>query len=470
MNMDTSMQPKKDQLALLTLLAGSFITTLDFFIVNVALPSMQHELHATPAAIQLIVAGYGLAFAAGLITAGRLGDLYGRRRIFMIGLGLFTLASAVAGFAPNVIALIVARVAQGTGAALLTPQVLALINTMFAGPKRTAAINAYGLSVGLGGVLGQVIGGCLVSANLEGLGWRSIFLINLPVGLIALLAAFRNLPETKAAPEQRAHERLDLVGMLLGITGVAAVVLSLTEGHAQGWPEWSFVSLGLSVPILTAFAWQQRRLNARGGDPLIHSELLHEKAFRVGLLLTLVFNITMGSFFFITTLFLQQGLSLSPVISGLMIMPLGIAFLFASIISAKLLDKFGRHTLSMGTIILALGYGLMAESAMLGFSYLWLLPGLIVAGTGMGIVLAPLQNLALANVLPRRAAAASGLLSTMQEIGGVLGIAGIGTIFFALSGNLSSTATLAHAFAESMGVIVVFVLVVTGLVRLMPRR
>ncbi|HEY6495018.1 MAG TPA: MFS transporter [Trebonia sp.] len=218
--------------ALPVLLAGTFISLLDFFIVNVALPDTQGSLHASPSAIQFIVAGYGLALAAGLITAGRLGDLYGRRRMYVLGLSLFTVASAACGLAPSATLLVTARVAQGAAAALLIPQILGTINTIYPPQKRAKAFAGYALAMGFGAVFGQLIGGVLIRLDLAGLGWRSIFLINVPIGLAAAILARRVVPETKA----RGAARIDLFGTVLLSLGLVAIVLPLVEGQQQGWP------------------------------------------------------------------------------------------------------------------------------------------------------------------------------------------------------------------------------------------
>jgi MFS family permease len=220
--------PAVDWRPLLVVLVGTFVTFLDFFIVNVALPSIQSELHAGPGAVQLVIAGYGLAFAVGMIGGGRLGDLYGRRRLFAIGLALFTAASAACGLAPSATVLVVARIAQGAAGALLTPQVLAIVSTVYSGAARARAFAAYGFAMGIAGVLGQLIGGALIAADLAGSGWRGIFLINVPVGLAAL-AVLRVVPESRG---ERA--RLDGAGTTLLSAALAAIVLPLVTGREQG--------------------------------------------------------------------------------------------------------------------------------------------------------------------------------------------------------------------------------------------
>src|SRR5882757_2909306 len=290
---DTGHEAGPSRAALPVLLAGTFISLLDFFIVNVALPDTQRTLHAGPSAIQFIVAGYGLALAAGLITAGRLGDLYGRRRLYVIGLSLFTLASAACGVAPSAGFLVAARVVQGAAAALLMPQILGIISTIYTGPKRAKAFTAYALAIGFGAVFGQLIGGVLIRLDVAGLGWRTIFLINVPIGVAAALLAPRVVPESKA----QGAARIDLVGTVLLSLGLVAIVLPLVEGQQQGWPAWTFGCLAASVPLLAAFAGYQVLLAARNGSPLINLALFRARAFSAGVITSMTYQLMMASFF-----------------------------------------------------------------------------------------------------------------------------------------------------------------------------
>lgn len=251
--------------ALPIVLAGTFMVVLDFFIVNVAMPAMQADLRAGTGAIEWVVAGYGLTFATLLITAGRLGDRFGRRRMFTAGLGLFTLASAACGLAWSPASLVAARLFQGAAAALLSPQVLSIIGVAYTGPDRVRALSVYGIALGLAAAGGQLLGGVLVQTDLAGLGWRSCFLINVPIGAAALALAPRLVPESRAdgAP------RLDVAGTALVTAGLTAVMLPLIEGRQHGWPAWTWLSLGAAPVLLAAFAAHQRRLARHGGAPLL---------------------------------------------------------------------------------------------------------------------------------------------------------------------------------------------------------
>ncbi|MEW9532092.1 MFS transporter [Microbispora sp. NPDC049125] len=460
-------QPTPSWGTLLVVLAGTFVTVLDFFILNVAIPSIQLELHATPAQIQLMIAGYGVAFASLMITSGRLGDQFGRRRIFTIGLAVFTLASLASGLAPNAEELIIARVVQGVGAALLTPQVLGIINTVYTGKSRVAAFNAYGLTNGFAGVFGQLIGGALIVANPDDLGWRTIFLINVPIGVLGLAFAGRTVPESRGD-----GKRLDLLGTLLVTAGLVAIVLPLVEGREQGWPEWAVISLVVSVPLLAAFAAYQRRLTNKGGTPLIDLSLFRERAFTVGVLATLAFFLAMGSCFLVLSLYLQEGRGMSPLGSGLVYVALGVGFFLSSAMAPQLVPKLGKQVLAVGGLLVAAGYGVLGFTASdigVAGSVWWLVPSLLVAGFGMGMVMAPLSSTVLERVQPHHAAAASGVLSTAQELAGALGVALVGIVFFGALGGTPQAADFPRAFDLSMIMLVVFALVVALLVQLLPR-
>ena len=443
--------------ALPVLLAGVFTSLLDFFIVNVALPDTQRDLHAGPSAVQFIVAGYGLALAAGLITAGRLGDLYGRRKMYVLGLGLFTLASAACGLAPSAGFLVAARVVQGGAAALLMPQILAIINTTFTGPARARAYTAYGMTVGFGAVFGQLIGGVLIRVDLAGLGWRSIFLINVPIGLAVVALAPRLLPESRAS----GAGRIDLIGAVLVSLGLVAIVLPLVEGQQQGWPPWVFGCLAASIPLLGAFTLHQRRL-AANGSPLVNLALFRERAFSAGVVTNLAYQMMMASFFLVLALFLQDGLGLSALQSGLIFLPLGLGYFAASMQSGKIAARLGPQVLAIGALIVSAGYLLLA--AMLHDGAGWLIPGLVVSGVGMGLVIAPMPAIVLARVKPEHAAAASGVLSTTQQAGGAIGVALIGAVFYGALGH-----GYPHAFGLGLAVMAGFGLVVAALVQLLRR-
>jgi EmrB/QacA subfamily drug resistance transporter len=429
------------------LLAALFVVTLDFFIVNVALPSMQRELDAGSSAVTMWVAGYGVAFAALLILGGRLGDRHGRRRMFIAGFGLFTLASAACGAAPDATTLVIARMAQGVGAALLSPQVLATIGVVYDGQDRVRAITAYGLVAGVAAVSGQLIGGALISANLFGLGWRAVFLVNLPVGAAAILAAARCVPETRGADRRP----LDRPSVVLVAASLALVVLGLVEGRRLGWPVEVWAALVVADVLLGMFVARQRRLVRRGDGPLIDPALWSDRTFTLGALTTLVFQLGVASSFFVLALELQGAAGLGALDSGLVFTTLAVGYFASSIAAPAIEARIGRTSLVLGAGISAAGEVLLAltgEGVAGGGSVLALVPGLVVAGVGMGLLFAPLVSVTLSTLSPDRAGEASGVVSTVQQLGGAVGVALLGVVFYGVLDGPTS-AHYGHAFSVS---------------------
>jgi EmrB/QacA subfamily drug resistance transporter len=452
---------------LFVLLIGVFMALLDFFIVNVALPDTQRSLHASSAGIQWIVAGYGIALAAGLVTGGRLGDLFGRKNMFITGLLLFTASSAVCGLAPTQEVLIGARVAQGLSAALFMPQILGVIGVAFSGPKQVRAFTGYGLTAGLGAVFGQLIGGALIQANLFGLGWRSVFWINVPIGLAAALLALRALP--KVARGRRT--RLDLVGGVLLTAAVLALVLPLVQGRDAGWPLWTWLCLAGSPILLGVFYAHQRRLIGRGGEPVLNPALFAERAFSAGLPIAVVYNVSVASFFFVLALYLQQGRGMTALDSGLLFIALGGPYLATSMRSGRLAARFGRRLMIFGCLVQGAGYALLdltVHQAGAGHSVCWLIPGLAVVGGGMGFAYAPMFGVVLAGVNPQYSSSASGLLSTVQQIGGATGVAIAGIVYFDALGTRTGGAAFTTAFGAALALLTLVSVAAAGLMRLLP--
>ncbi|HEU5024126.1 MAG TPA: MFS transporter [Spirillospora sp.] len=446
---------------LLILLVGIFITTLDFFIVNVAIPDIQGDLHAGTAATQWVVAGFGLALGGGLITGGRLGDLVGRRRMYAAGLTAFTAASLACGLAPTPGALIASRVAQGIAAAMLMPQVLGIINGAFEGAARVRAFTAYGLTMGFGGVFGQLIGGALIQADVLGSGWRSIFLINVPIGVATVALVRRTVP---AAPAARGT-RLDITGTALVTLGLVALVLPLIEGRRLGWPEWTWFSFAGSAVLLAAFALWQRRSAA----PLIAPALFRERAFTVGVGIALAYQLAMASFFLYLALYLQQGRGLSALQSGLLFTALGAGYFAASTRAGAVAARIGRQVLALGAAVQAIGCLLLIDGIAQDGGVAWLIPGLALAGAGMGLVLAPMSALVLAGVGERHAASAAGVLSTFQQVGGAIGVAVVGIVFYDVLGAHPVPADVADAFKAGLLPIIGFCTATAALAQLLPK-
>jgi len=446
-------------------LAGTFMVVLDFFIVNVALASVQSDLHASSGAIEWIVAGYALTSAIFLIIGARLGDRYGRRRMFCSGLALFTLASAACGAAGTPTQLVIARLIQGAAAALLMPNVLSIIGVQYSGPDRTRALSLYGTVMGLAAVGGQLIGGGLVVIDVAGLSWRSCFLINVPIGTVALLLAPRLIPESR----DPSATRLDLRGTVLVSAALTAVVLPLVEGRELGWPLWTWLSLAGAPLLLTAFVAQQRRRARTGGATLLDMSLFAERSFSAGLLVQLGFWSGQASFFVVLALYLQQGRGLHPLQAGLVFTILAAAYVIASMVAPGLALRHGHRVICAGALVLACGHGLLFVAVTrIGVtgSVAALVPGLLLVGTGMGLVLAPLATTILETIDPRRAGAASGMLTTVQNVGNAVGAAGTGVLFF---GALRTG--YAHAFELAVVELGLLLVVVAALTRLLaPRR
>ena len=340
-------------------LTAAFMITLDFFIVNVAIPSLQRELHAGAAAIQWVVAGFGLAVAAVLITASRLGDAFGRRRVFTVGLVLFTITSAACGLAPTAGLLIAGRVLQGISAGLMTPQVLAILRTSYSGQAQARAFSMFGLSLGIGAVSGQLIGGLLIRADVLGLDWRTCFLINVPVGAAAVALTPRVVPESRGP----ARAALGIPGMVIASVALVAIVLPLIQGRQAGWPAWTWPCLAGGCVLLAAFAWYQHRVAARGGTPLIDPALFRERAFTGGLLAQLVFWTGQASFFLILALYLQEGRELTALASGVVFTAIGAGYLVTSSTAHHLARLLGRQVIAVGAVIMAAGLALLWAGA-----------------------------------------------------------------------------------------------------------
>lgn len=456
-------------LTLPIVLVGVFLSGLDFFIVNVAIPAIEGDLHASEAQIQLIVASYALMYGVGMITGGRLGDLFGRRRLFVIALFAFSLASTACGLAPNTGSLLVFRVVQGAGAALMAPQVLAIFSTVYEGPARARAINWYGVISGFAAVFGQLIGGLLIKFDLLGMGWRACFLINLPIGLVAGLMALKYVPESKAP----GRPKLDLVGMILVTVALIAVCLPLIEGRQQGWPAWAWGLLVGSVPLFTVFAVQQNRVRAKGGSPSVDLSLFKERAFTVGLFAQLTFFASMASYFLVLALYLQKGRLLEPLNSGLVFGAMGVGYIITSMSARKVAARLGPQTIAVGCVIRLIGMALefwAVTSIGVHGNIGWFLPGLFLDGAGMGLAISPLASTVLARVQPHHAGSASGVLTTGLQVGNGVGVALIGLVFYNVLGKAPAPADFSDAFRACLYYIVAITVVLALLVQALPKN
>ena len=437
-----AISPAGRWIAFTLLLAGGFMPPVDFFIVNVSLPSIQTTLGASPAELQLVVSGYAAAYAVLLITGGRLGDLYGRRRLFLIGMAGFTIANLLCGLAPSPAALVASRTLQGVAAAILVPQVLGPVRTLFPTERDLArALSSYGVMMGLAASSGQFLGGALVQWNPLGLGWRAVFLLKVPVALAVLFAAWFVVPETSTS--QRV--RIDAAGAALLSLTLACLVLPLSEGREQGWPAWTFVMLGAVLPLAALFLRLEARLAARHLMPLLDLRLLSIRSFRRGVLVGTLFFFT-TAFYITFSLYQQQGRGTDPLHTGLAILPYGIGLFFGPLASTPLVPRLRHALLPIGLAIQVAGYGATGAAIWLGWDGWPVYLAVLAAGFGQGIALPRLYNAALGDVPAPQVGVASAVINSALQIGGAVSVAGIGSLFFAMLRGGSSHAAYAHAF------------------------
>jgi EmrB/QacA subfamily drug resistance transporter len=431
-------------LTLIILLLAAFMNLLDVSIVNIAIPSIQRDLHATYADVQWALAGYTLAYALVLITGGRLGDIFGRKRLFLVGVVGFTIMSALCGAAQGPGMLIACRVVQGAMGAIMVPQVLAVIQVIFPPAERIKALAGFGVTAGLGTVSGPLIGGLLIQHNLLGLTWRPIFLINVPVGIIAVAASAVMVRESRAPRPPR----LDPVGVGLVSGALLLLLYPLVEGRQLGWPAWTYASMAAAAPVLAAFIGYERLKARRDGSPLVHVGLFRERGFSAGMAIAIAFFLGIASFGLVLTLFLQLGLGFTPLHAGLTFLPFSLGVLASSGAAARLAPRFGRGVTMAGALVIAAGMaGLVAIVRHYGAGVTtWeLAPGLVAAGLGLGAVIAPLADIVLARVPKQEAGSASGVFNTGLQLGNSIGIAVIGVIFFGMLGSQSGPAATAVA-------------------------
>ncbi|WP_406379422.1 MFS transporter [Streptomyces sp. NBC_01618] len=430
----------KRKAALIVVLFAAFMDLLDSTIVNIAIPSIQRDLGTGYAAIQWVVAAYLLSFAVLLIIGGRLGDMYGRKRLFLVGVASFTVASALCGLVQDPQALIVARALQGASAAMMVPQVLSIITAAFPPKERGAALGAFGGVAGLATVGGPVAGALLINANLFDLGWRIIFLINIPVGIALFISALIVIRESRS----EYPIKLDLVGTGLLTVGLLLLLYPLVQGRELSWPTWTFVTLAASVPVLALFALHQKRRSARGGSALIVPDLFRSRSFSAGLIANMVFFGVVIGHFLIFIIFLQTGLGFSVLRAGLTGLPWSFGVSFGAAFSATVLTvKIGRKVMVIGAVLLATGMAGIALTVQLRGDQIgsWsLLPTLLVGGLGMGMIIAPILDFILSDVPPEHAGAGSGVLNASQQVGGAIGIAVIGALFLGFLGGAADEA------------------------------
>lgn len=436
-------------IALAVLLLAAAMDLIDTTVATIALPAIQDDLGASDAALEWIVAGYSLTFALGLITGGRLGDVYGRRRVFEIGLVGFTAASALSGLAPTASVLVAMRVAQGAFAALMVPQVLAIISASFPPEDRAKAYGMFGAIAGLATVAGPLLSGLLLGLDL--FGWRPIFLINVPLGLAMIVAARVFVRESRS----ERPPRLDLAGAGILTVALVLLLLPLVEGHQLGWPAWTFAAMAASIPVLALFAVHQRRRERRGASPLVPPGLFRQRAFSGGTVATFAFFSVPPSLLFVVAITLQE-LGFSPMRTALTFVPLSLASVPAASASVALSSRLGRRVIVGGAVVVALGIaGLLLAVQLAGAELTtWtLMPGMIVTGLGLGLVAPTLIEVVLAGVDPRDAGAASGIRSTASQLGAAVGVALIGVVFYGAGPDVADALTGALWYAVGIAIL-----------------
>jgi MFS family permease len=450
---------------LAVLLAAPFLAVLDGFIVTIAAPSIQDQLHASDACVQLVVAGYVVAYAAFLIAGGRLGDMHGRRRLLVVGLTLFSATSVLAAAAPDEYVLVVARFLQGVAAALMYPQTLALIRVHFHGRDLTSATAAFGVALGLASVTAQVAGGIIIQADLLGLQWRSIFLVNVPISAAAIVLARLLVPESRAA----STVRLDVAGLALVTTALIALVLPLIIGRDQGWAPWTWWLLAGAVLVGALFTLHERRLAERAMAPLLSLDLFKVRAFVVGLLMTLVFYCGQISFFLLLSLYLQHGLGLTPLTTGLLFLPVALGFFAASVGLPRLSRRPSPRLLTTGALGLSACTTVLGVLAMEGGGrpdLRAMVPVLFLCGACYGVVIPTLLGVILRAVPPESEGGAAGMLVTTQQVAGAIGVALSGVIFFGLL-HRADPFSYTGSFAVALGFNVVVFLATALMVQVL---
>ncbi|MEU3226892.1 MFS transporter [Streptomyces sp. NPDC006976] len=444
-------------LILAVMIVAEVMDLLDASIVNVAGPDLERSLGAGSIGLQWVIGGYALTLGAGLVLGGRLGDRYGRRRMFLIGLAAFTASSLLCALAPGIGSLIAFRLLQGTAGAMLLPQGLGLLRENFSGPELTKVFAIFGPVLGLGGIIGPVLGGFLIEGDFFGLGWRSVFLVNLPIGLAALIVAAKFVPRK---PGDRAV-RVDMAGAALVVAACALLVLPLNQGQESGWPLWTWLCMAASALGFALFAARQRRTAAAGRAPLVTPGLLRKPAFTVGLGgIALFFGGLIGTQL-VLTLYLQIGRQFTAGEAGLGNLPLAVGTAIGGAVSgAFLADRIGRKVLQIGPLVQLAGAavlwfeldGLDATS----FSIWDIVPGVTVAGIGAGMVIAALFSFILAAVDDDEIGSASGVLSAVQALGGSIGVAVFGSVFFDRAGSGDFTGGFHRALIVQACLLVAF--------------
>lgn len=461
-------------LALAVLIVGVAMALIDTTIVNVALPTIRTSLDASEATLSWIISGYALAYGLVLIPAGRIGDRIGHKWVFLFGLTVFTAASIACGLATDDVHLIIARVVQGLGGGIFFPPVTALIQLMFPPQQRGKAFAIMGATIGFSTALGPIIGGLLIQWLGEAEGWRSIFFVNVPIGVVALIAAALILPKAVAG---RGQQGADVIGLALISGALVAILVPLIQGQDEGWPLWTYLSIAGGVVLLVLFALWERAVAARGKSPLVPPRLFAHPSFSAGVLLALVYFAAFTSIFFTISILWQAGLGHTALESGLVSIPFAIGSIVGASQSNRLAERLGRSVLVLGTALVALGlisvWLILLLIPTADLTNWELLAPLGIAGIGSGLFIAPNAQFIVATVDRSEAGAASGVIGTMQRIGSAIGIAVIGSVLFGnlvINGPDEVASGFGHAATMAMAVSAVFAVAAFALVFTLPKR
>jgi EmrB/QacA subfamily drug resistance transporter len=453
-------------LVLTVVLIAEMMDLLDATIVNVGGPALAEKLHATPTDLQWVIGGYALALGSGLILGGRLGDRFGRRNMFLFGLIGFTLASLACAFAPTVLALIVLRFIQGFLGAMLLPQGFGLIRDAFPPAEFGKAFAAYGPAFGLGGILGPIIGGFLIQANILDLGWRAVFLVNVPIGIVATILSYRFIQKTDADKTIK----IDIFGALLVMVASGLLVYPLIKGQEAGWPLWTYLMLIGSVLGFLLFARLEFAARKKGKTSLIDPTIFKKRAYTFGLAGLGLYFAGFTGIYLILTLFLQFGEKFTSSEAGLGNIPIALGSAIGGTISgAFLAEKIGgRYTLQIGAAIQVIGIALLwfALPGLANFSIWQLVPALVVSGIGTGLIAAPIFDTILSTVEPQQSGSASGVLSAVQSVFSSVGVAIFGTVFF----NFALKGQADVGFRNALLVQLVLVVLFTAVASFLPKR
>ncbi len=445
-NLSTTLTPARRLIAFYLLLLGAFMPSFNTFVVTIALPVIRDALSANAAETSLIVSGYSSAYAVCLVTGGRLGDLYGRRLMFLVGMAGFVVTSFLCGTAPSIVLLIVSRVLQGMFAALMAPPVLASIRTLFSQEEIPWALNVYGTGIGVAVAAGQFVGGMLMTVNAWGLGWRLAFLINIPIGIIALVVTPFLVPESGS----REKPRLDYGGVLLLSAALGSFVVPLSIGRGQDWAPWVLALIAASLPLLGAFLAFERSLARRGGMPILDAALLQLRRFRRGLIVAFLFFFT-SPFYVFFSLYLQAGLHQTPLAAGLAVLPYGIANFVGPMLATRLPVAARPYLFGVGMALELIGYGGIALCAAMQVGGWVLFVAIFTAGFGQGIAMPEMINTILGEVPRESTGLAAGMLNSTLQIGAAVSLPAIGGIFFAMLGDGTAPADYGHALGIAMG-------------------